>query len=211
MLYVFDWDGTLMDSTDKIVTCVSSAIKELGLPYRDKQVIKEVIGLALPEAVRQLYADIDDVQFEALREGSARHFVKADEVPCSLYPDVEKVLAALREQGHSLAIATGKGRQGLTRVLEGLGWQDYFDASRCADETRSKPHPLMLHEILDELSFAPSDAVMVGDTEFDLAMASNANMSCVGVSYGAHPVARLENHSPALLIDRFVDLLEYEH
>ena len=209
MLYIFDWDGTLMDSTHKIVTCVSKAIDDLAWELRSYSQIEGIIGLSLSEAVASLYPGSSEAEVEALQQCYIKHFVEADKNPCALFPGVKDVLLELRESGHQLAVATGKSRKGLSQVLDGVGWSAFFDASRCADETRSKPHPLMLHEILGELSSSASEAVMVGDTEFDLAMAVRAGMRSVGVSYGAHSVERLQAHSPVMLIDHFSDLLAF--
>jgi phosphoglycolate phosphatase len=210
MLYIFDWDGTLMDSTHKIVTCVSKAIDDLDWEFKSYSQIEGIIGLSLPEAVASLYPDSSAADINVLQQCYIEHFIEADRNPCTLFPGVEGVLLELRERGHQLAVATGKSRKGLSRVLDGVGWSVFFDATRCADETRSKPHPLMLNEILNELSFSAGDAVMVGDTEFDLAMAVRAGMRSVGVSYGAHSVERLQAHSPVMLMDHFTELLGFQ-
>ncbi len=209
MLYIFDWDGTIIDSTDKIVCSMHAAIAELGLPERSYQQAKNIIGLGLPEAVRQLYPDIAEVDSKQLRESYSRHFIAADQVPCGFYPGVTDVLAQLKSAGHQLAVATGKSRRGLSRVLANLEMTEFFDTSRCADETSSKPHPLMLHEILEELSVEVDAAVMIGDTAYDLEMAANAGMASVGVSYGAHSREMLLAHKPVSIIDRFDELLKY--
>lgn len=138
-----------------------------------------------------------------------RFFVEADQVPCEFYPNAVATLEALREEGHQLAVATGKSRRGLQRVLQKLQMIDFFDASRCADETVSKPHPMMLEQLLEELGFQSSSAVMVGDTEFDLEMAARIGMRRIAVSYGAHDVERLRRHSPELIIDDLNQLLSW--
>ena len=117
------------------------------------------------------------------------------------------VLLELKGQGHTLAVATGKSRRGLARIFDHMNLEDFFAASRCADETRSKPHPLMLEEILAELAVPREDAVMIGDTDFDLIMAKAAKVKAVGVTYGAHPVERLERALPDLLVDELSQLL----
>ncbi len=195
MLYIFDWDGTLIDSTAKIVSCLQSAIDELDMEIRSVGELREIIGLGLFEAVAHLFPGISDSDNRLLGESYSRHFITADQRPCALYPNVEETLAQLRSDGHLLAVATGKSRRGLNRVLGNLAWRDYFDSSRCADETRSKPHPLMLEEILQELSVDACDALMVGDTEFDLQMARHASVPAIGVSYGAHARSRLLQHT----------------
>ena len=210
MLLVFDWDGTLINSMDKIVSCMQLTIDELGFPDRSDQEIKSIIGLSLPVAAQVLFPDVTDQDVEALRLSYKKHFAVAEQTPCNLYEGVEEGLSVLREQGHQLAVATGKSRQGLDAVLKGLGWQDFFDATRCADEAKSKPDPLMLTQLQAEFSVSAADMMMVGDTDFDLKMADLAGVDKVAVTYGAHPVERLRRQRPDLLIDRFQQLLAWD-
>ena len=207
MLYIFDWDGTVIDSTAKIVRCLQMAIAEHDMPERTDEQAKSIIGLGLPEAVQDLYPTISPLQNQQLRESYSRHFIEADQTPCNFYPDVERVMQQLRSDGHSLAVATGKSRRGLDRVLVSVGMEGYFDATRCADETASKPDPLMLLQLLKQLEFTREDAVMVGDTEYDLGMANNAGMKSIAVTYGAHSKERLLKCRPERLIDSFAELL----
>ena len=207
MLLIFDWDGTLLDSTGKIVRCMQSATAERGLDFRSSDQIREIIGLGLPEAIRQLYPGIDHITLEQISRSYSLHFVAADTVPCAFFEGVMETLLELKARGHQCAVATGKSRKGLNRVLGNLSLEDFFDASRCADETRSKPHPMMLEELLMELDDEVEEAVMIGDTEFDLAMAGNLGMASIAVSYGAHARDRLLKHRPRYCIDHFRDLL----
>ncbi|MFA7553204.1 MAG: HAD-IIIA family hydrolase [Spongiibacteraceae bacterium] len=209
MLYIFDWDGTLLDSTGKIIRCMQSAIIELGLPEREDHQVKNIIGLGLEEAVSCLFPAISAPASVKLRETYSQHFIAADQTPCHFYPHVQSVLQQLRSQGHQLAVATGKSRRGLDRVLTSLQMQHFFDGSRCADETASKPNPLMLEQLLEQFQTDIGDAVMVGDTEFDLEMAANLGMKRIGVSYGAHSIDRLERHAPELIMDTFDQLLHW--
>lgn len=208
-LFIFDWDGTLIDSADKIVGAMLAAIAELQLEPRSDAEARNIIGLGLPEAVQHLYPDLSAVGQQAMRAAYARHFTEADQVPCALFPGALETLNALREQGCLLAIATGKNRRGLTRVLGGLGLSDFFDGSRCADETRSKPHPQMLYELLVEFGLPLEAAVMVGDTEYDMAMARSAGIDRIAVDYGAHALERLLPYEPALVLERLEQLLAW--
>lgn len=207
MLFVFDWDGTLLDSADRIVAVMQQAAADRGLPPLTKASVRNIIGLGLPEALRVLFPDLPDAELGEVRAAYSRRFIEAEDVPCQLFPGVVDTLDRLRAGGNRLAVATGKSRRGLTRVLAGLGMSDYFDATRCADETRSKPHPLMLHELLVELDVPAVRAVMVGDTEYDLEMAVSAGMPCVAVGYGAHAVERLLPYKPGLVLGQFPELL----
>lgn len=200
MLIIFDWDGTVSDSTAKIVRCVQLAAKELGLPILAPLAIKEIIGLSLVNAVAQLYPQLTLEEVEALAQAYSRHYVDDAEVP-GFYPGALEALESLHSDGFSLAVATGKSRKGLDRVLDQLGVSQLFSYSRCADESASKPDPLMLTEILLESSRCHTQALMVGDTEFDMAMAQALDMPRAAVSYGAHHIDRLKRYDPELCVD----------
>lgn len=207
MLFIFDWDGTLSDSTAKIVSCMQQAGDSLLLPSLTNTAVQDIIGLGLPEAIRALYPDLEDDGVVAMREAYARFFIAADTVPSNFFPNVESTLAVILDQGHQIAVATGKSRAGLNRVLSSLLLDDFFHASRCADETASKPHPKMLHELVEELGSCVDDAIMVGDTEFDMEMARRAGMRKVAVDYGAHHVSRLQPYDPLMCVSDFKDIL----
>lgn len=209
MLVIFDWDGTLCDSTAKIVRCMQEAAREVGMPVLDGEAIRNIIGLGLPEALLQLYPDIVPAQADALRAAYSRVFMHTDQTPSPFFPRVEEVMHELRDAGYSLAVATGKSRRGLDRVLANLGLQSFFHATRCADETASKPHPMMLQELLTEFRRPSREAVMVGDTEYDMDMAQRAEMPRIAVSYGAHHVDRLRPYLPVLCADHFTEVGEF--
>lgn len=206
-LVIFDWDGTVMDSTGRIVACMHDAGAELGLPVLDDETVRGIIGLGLPEAILTLYPHLDEQGVARMRDCYARHFVAAEATPSALYPGVLETLAALRQAGLLLAVATGKSRKGLERVWAGGDLGRWFHASRCADETHSKPHPAMVEELLAELSVPARRALVVGDTSFDLDMARAAGVDRVGVGYGAHPVERLRSSGPLAIIDTLPQLL----
>lgn len=207
MLFVFDWDGTLMDSTDKIVRCLRASIQGLGLEEKEDHELREIIGLGLTEAFQHLFPGSDDNLVNKLRESYSGHFIHADQTPCDFYPHVMETLGVLKERGHTIAVATGKSRRGLNRVLGNLGLEQFFHSSRCADETRSKPHPLMLEELLQEFSLHAEEAVMIGDTEFDMEMAQLADVPRIAVSYGAHHIDRLKAYDPVLCADSIDQIL----
>ena len=205
-LLIFDWDGTLADSIGRIVQAMIEASVTFGYAPRDELAIKGIIGLGLPEAIRSLYPHISDDELVAFRQCYAQSYMVLDVEPSPLFPGVVESLEAFRRQGYKLAVATGKARRGLDRVLGAHGWQDYFDITRAADESASKPHPLMLEQILDHCGVAARQALMVGDSSFDLQMANNAGMDSVAVGYGALDLGALQAYRPRLAIERFSEL-----
>ncbi len=207
-LLVFDWDGTLMDSEAQIVSCMQAAIGDLDLEQRSVDEIRNIIGLGLQEAVNGLYPGADASLTQAIADQYRTHWLASDH-PSPLFPGVEATLHLLKEEGFRLAVATGKGRKGLDKVLQQTGLGGLFDATRCSDETRSKPHPLMLEEIMRETTLAPAQTVMIGDTEYDLEMARNAGAHRMGVTYGVHSLERLQRHEPLLCLDQMSELTDW--
>lgn len=198
-----------MDSEAHIVESMQLAMQEQELAVLPATAVRNIIGLGLPEAVHQLYPDENESRRRALCDAYSRHFVAGNPATLKLFPGAEPVLEELQQKGFLLAVATGKTRKGLDRLLSYNNWHSYFDATRCADETCSKPDPLMLNELLFELDCPPEQALMIGDTEFDLAMAQNAGIDSVGVSYGVHEVDRLQPYQPRLIIDNLVELRDW--
>lgn len=196
MLIIFDWDGTLSDSAALIISTMHQAAANLGLPILTDDAVRNIIGLGLPEAIQQLYPTATDKDVTALRREYSSVFLSAAQQPPDFFAGAQEAVEGLLQQNHTLAVATGKSRKGLDRVLRESDWSRYFQTTRCADETASKPHPLMLHEILQETGFGVADAAMVGDTEYDLDMARQAAMARVAVSYGAHSLERLQAYDP---------------
>lgn len=205
-LLVFDWDGTLMDSEARIVACMQGAINDLGLEPREVAAIRNIIGLGLYEAISSLYPGCDDGLVASVTERYRYHFLKANPTRSELFSGAEKTIRGLSEAGYLLAVATGKGRRGLDLVLEETGLGQYFHATRCADETFSKPHPQMLEELMEELGAIPGETLMIGDTEYDMQMASNARTHSLAVSYGVHEKERLLRHNPLHCLDAIDEL-----
>ncbi|MBK8101872.1 MAG: HAD-IA family hydrolase [Cellvibrionales bacterium] len=207
MLLIFDWDGTLIDSAAKIVTCMQYAAEESGVEPLPDEPIRHIIGLSLPQAIAVLYPNESSALHEDIRQRYVSHYIGMDQTPTPLFAGVTETLHTLRDAGYTLAVATGKARRGLDRVLEQMGMQKFFHATRCADETRSKPHPQMLHELLDFFVCAPEQALMVGDSSYDMEMAQAAGVPRVAVSYGAHSVEQMLRYEPVACLDQFADLL----
>ncbi len=205
-LIVFDWDGTLMDSEDKIVASASAALSDLSLPPVPRDRIRNIIGLGLREAVETLLPGRSDSFYRQYIDRYRFHFLEADSTPMPLFEGVVESLNSLRDQGYLLAVATGKSRRGLDRVLDETGLGHLFEATRCADEAPSKPHPGMLEELMDELRVPPATTLMVGDTEYDLQMARNAGTAAVAVCYGVHERHRLLEFAPLACLDAIDEL-----
>ncbi|WP_304638416.1 HAD-IA family hydrolase [Pseudomonas sp.] len=203
-LLIFDWDGTLSDSVGRIVQTMQYAADAVGLAVPGEQAVRDIIGLGLPEAIAALFPELEDPAVaEALVRAYAAQYIALEETPCSLFPGVLEALDSLRSAGFLLAVATGKSRRGLDRVLRQHGLLTYFDATRCADETASKPDPLMLWQILAELSVDPNQAVMLGDSQHDLLMAANAGLRGFGVAFGAQSAEHLLRHGAAFCVENF--------
>lgn len=195
-LIVFDWDGTLMDSEARIVACIQAAIGDLGLEPREASAIRNIIGLGLREAIENLYPGCGEPLQERMSAAYRHHFLEANPTPSRLFEGAAATVAALHEAGYLLAIATGKGRRGLDRALRETELGRLFHATRCADETLSKPDPLMLRQIMEEVAVEPEQTLMVGDTEYDMLMARQAGSAALAVSYGVHAPERLLQHEP---------------
>lgn len=209
-LVIFDWDGTLMDSAARIVDCMQAASRDAGWGELPADAIRNIIGLGLPEAIATLCPGIDPDRAELLRSRYAWHFVEGSDTPMRFFSGVEAGVAGLRGRDHQrLAVATGKSRRGLDRVFRDSGSGGWFHASRTADETRSKPHPLMLEELLEELEVAVEEAVMVGDTEYDLEMARAIGMDRVAVTWGVHAPERLAESRPAFTAEAVPELFDW--
>ena len=205
-LIVFDWDGTLMDSEGQIVACLRAAMRDLGLAPLADDTLGNVIGLGLREAIDALVPGQDESFHTAFAGHYRNHWFASEN--SRLFDDARDVLELCKQQGFLLGVATGKSRRGLDRVLVETGLDLCFDATRCADEAPSKPHPQMLVDIMQVLDVLPEQTIMVGDTEYDLEMASNAGVASVGVSFGVHSIERLEVHGPMAIVDELPQLLD---
>jgi len=208
-LLVFDWDGTLMDSEARIIGCLAQTIDDLDLPMRERSQMKDIIGLGLPEAIGTLYPEGDGDLVRRFTDRYRYHFLSDHHAPTQLFAGALETLRTLATRGYFLAVATGKGRRGLDRSLQETGCHELFDVTRCADETRSKPHPQMLHEIMEVLDVPAERTVMIGDTEYDLQMARNAGAHALAVTYGVHERERLVIHEPLAYLDRIDDIVAW--
>lgn len=208
-LIVFDWDGTLMDSAAHIVACLQMALTDLELPQKSDDEIKNIIGLGLREALGVLCPQANDHELTALTGRYRQHFFDQQHEPCELFPGARELIEELHGQDYFLAVATGKGRNGLDKVLNETGMGAFFPVTRCADESHSKPHPQMLLDIIDWYGVEAHETIMIGDTEYDLEMANNAAAHSVAVTYGAHEKQRLLDCKPLTCLDNIDDLHQW--
>ena len=207
-LIVFDWDGTVMDSTAVIAGSIQAACRDLDLPVPSDAAARHVIGMGLAEALQHAVPNAPESIYGLLVERYRHHFLVQDEA-IPLFAGAREAIAELYDAGYLLAVATGKSRHGLDRVLQSSGLQSYFHATRTADVTFSKPHPAMLLEIMDELGMMRERVLMVGDTTHDLQMAINAGVDAVGMTQGAHPAEQLRELQPRALLDDFAGLRDW--
>ncbi|MGD9255760.1 MAG: HAD-IA family hydrolase [Chromatiales bacterium] len=204
-LLVFDWDGTLMDSEAKIVACLQAAAAEMRLAVPAEKDARQVIGLGLVEALKMLFPEDDETTRKGLAEAYRDHFLVRNKARSRLFPGVTETLESLADD-YLLAVATGKSRRGLEKELDDSGLRPLFQATRCADEAFSKPHPQMLEDILDKLGMRPSETLVIGDTEYDMRMAANAGSQGLGVSYGVHEPQRLIDSGALATLDAFSEM-----
>ncbi len=199
-LLVFDWDGTLMDSTAVIVGALQAACADIGLSVPSEERARYIIGLGLYDAMRHILPDVPPSIYPQIVERYGMHF-RAREEAAPLFAGTEAALAALEDAGYLLAVATGKSRRGLDRVLERTGLTKRFHATRCGEEAASKPAPDMLLALHSELGVPKDRTLMIGDTTHDLQMAQNAGVAALAVSFGAHPRDQLLALQPLVCID----------
>ena len=204
-LIVFDWDGTVMDSTAVISGSIQAACRDLGLKIPDDETARHVIGLGLDQALRYAVPDMPEAMRPDLVERYRYHFLAQDEA-IPLFEGARETISSLHVAGYQLGVATGKSRAGLIRAMESTGMKSYFHATRTADQTFSKPDPAMLFELIDELGTIAARTLMVGDTTHDLQMAQNAKVDAVAMGHGAHPPEQLQELNPLALVEDFTEL-----
>jgi phosphoglycolate phosphatase len=207
-LIVFDWDGTLMNSTAHITRSIQAACRDLGLPVPADEAASYVIGLGLRDALQIAAPTLDPSDYPRLAERYRYHYLAKDQYQ-ELFAGVREMLQELRDVGYLLGVATGKSRVGLNRALDQMHLTSAFDGTRCADETFSKPHPAMLQELTRELGQDLVRTVMIGDTTHDLQMATNAGAASVAVTYGAHPAEALAALEPRFVADSVASLAQW--
>lgn len=204
-LIVFDWDGTVADSTAAIAGSIQAACRGLGLTVPDDRAARQVIGLGLEQALRRAVPDVPEAKLRDLVTLYRHHFiVQSEAIP--LYKGAKETIVELHDAGYLLAVATGMSRVGLERALKTSNLKNYFRATRTADVTYSKPNPAMLQELMKDLAVDAERTLMVGDTTHDLLMAQNAGVDAVAVLHGAHLPEQLRALKPLALVEDFTAL-----
>lgn len=190
-----------MDSAHKIVHCMQTAAVLSELPIPSAHSVHQIIGISLVPAIKQLFSISASKALE-VSEFYKQTFLQSDAIACHLFEGANATLDTLSKT-HTLGVATGKARRGLLRAFKASNTAHYFDKTRCADDPgiESKPDPSMLRQLLQEWGIEPQQALMVGDTSYDMLMAESIGMPRVGVSYGVHTTQQIAAHSPIAIID----------
>jgi phosphoglycolate phosphatase len=196
-LIVFDWDGTVMDSTAVIAGSIQAACRDLELTVPSDEAARHVMRHAVPDAPEEMYEPL---------VARYRHHFLAQDGAIPLFDGARETIAELHDAGYWLGVATGKNRNGLERALTSTDMKRYFHATRTAEQTFSKPNPAMLFELMDELGVTAERTLMIGDTTHDLLLAQNAKVDAVALGHGAHPPEQLQELNPLALLDDFVQL-----
>ena len=192
---VFDVDGTIMDSIGRIVECMQAAACACGVAEPSVQAVRNIIGITLHHAVEVLFPEQNPEKIDQITDEYRRLYNLWEiERPTSLFPGAMKTLQTLKQRGYRLAIATGKSQRGLARLY--------------GDQVKSKPHPMMLQKLMNQLEIKPSEAVMVGDSVLDLQMAGNCDVRSIGITWGVHSREQLQQETPVAVIDDLSQLLE---
>jgi phosphoglycolate phosphatase len=207
-LIVFDWDGTLVDSTGHIAKSIQNSYADNALPVPDDSAAKHVIGLGLVDTFNYLSPNLSKTQHAGIVDRYRHHFLNLDK---TIYPfkNVLKGLEELAERGYFLAVATGKSREGLDRALEKVDFGHFFSATRCGDEGFPKPNPDMLNHIMDDLGVIPERTLMIGDTTHDLNLAANAGAKSLAVTCGAHEIDQLMAVESLAYLQSFDEVIEW--
>lgn len=197
-----------MDSSARIVACLQAAAAELALPVIEKSKLSEIIGLSLADCTQRIYPQLNPQQVQQFAQTYRNHYFYKNTDPSPLFDNVLTMLTAFKAQGYYLAVATGKGRKGLQQHLDELAMHKFFVCTKTAEETASKPNPLMLQEILTELDVDKDQAVMIGDTTYDIDMAKAIDMPNIAIAQGAQPAETLAQSAPDFMLQSIQELPE---
>jgi len=207
-LIIFDWDGTIANSAGIIVESIKEVCASEKLSTPSDHEVRSIIGLGLNEAFNKIFPNIKEKELQNVQDLYRDAYLKRVDKIC-LFDGVEIGIKGLAFKGYHLAIATGKSRRGLNNALNKSSLSNFFKVTKTMDECFSKPHPQMINEILDAFMIEPNKALMIGDSSYDLEMATNAKIDAVGVSYGAQMHAQLVDYKPLTIVDNPYDLFEW--
>jgi len=205
-LVIFDWDGTLMDSIGRIVSSMQAAAHHYKLTIPTVMQVKGIIGLSFPKAFELLFPDASEEKIKDIFSQYRYQYLEEVTTPAPLFENALSLLKLLNDNNKLLAVATGKSRQGLERVFTSTQTADFFHASRSGDEANSKPDPEMLISLLDELNLTAKQAVMIGDTSYDMEMAQAAGIDRIGITLGVHSREILNGYQPVAIVDSLLEL-----
>ncbi|MCW8877390.1 MAG: HAD-IA family hydrolase [Kangiellaceae bacterium] len=200
-LIIFDWDGTLMDSTGRIISAMQTTARNVELPIPTDEQVKSIIGLGMKEVLDKLFPMAGEEARAMLLEEYRFQYVEGDSTPTPLFEGSLSLLNWLKEKRVLTSVATGKARNGLQRVMNEVGLIDFFDHSVCADEAESKPSPSMIDILLENSGKTKRETLVIGDSIHDLQMAVNAGVDALGVTSGANSSAELEQHQPIAILE----------
>jgi len=208
-LAVFDVDGTLIDSQHAIVAAMEAAWRAHGLGSPEPASVRRVIGLSLVEAVAVLLpgmAESDHVRIAHSYKDAFGALCRKPDHEEPLFPGAREAIDALAADGWLIALATGKSRRGVWRMLDAHGLEACFQSIQTADDNPGKPHPAMLIRAMAETGASASETVMIGDTSYDMVMARNAGVGAIGVSWGNHLSAELVEAGAHHILESYADL-----
>jgi phosphoglycolate phosphatase len=198
---IFDWDGTLMDSTARIISCMQETARIANLPVPTASAVKSTIGLSMDAVLDKMFPRSEKSRRAELTDIYRQQYIELDTTPSPLFEGSLSLLNWLKEQGVLTAVATGKARVGLNRALQSVDMMDFFEYSICADEAQSKPHPEMVHQLLAKTGKNAEQTLVIGDSVHDMKMANNAGVDVIGVTSGANTYEELLIHTPLKIYD----------
>ena len=208
-LFIFDWDGTLMDSTGKIVACMQETARVIGMPIPEENEVKGIIGLSMEKVIEDLFPTAPEDYRETIRDTYRSQYLEINKTPSPLFDGVIDLLELLKSRGKTVTVATGKARVGLSRVLKSVQMEDFFEHSICADEAQSKPAPEMVYELMKRTQFKPEETIVIGDSIHDIKMANNAAVDSIAVTSGANSYKELEIHKPERIFSMVTELTTF--
>ena len=210
-LLIFDWDGTLVDSIERIATSLQAASRKVCQIKVSNKAARDVIGLGLREAIEKLHPHLEPEYIVQISDAYKHHYINDNLISEDPFDGVALLLNELKDRGYYMAVATGKSRVGFDNSMNKHALNECFHSTQCTGENKSKPHPEMLHKILDEFNVKTEDAIMIGDSIHDMKMAQNAGMDSIAVTHGVHTADELSQYKPLTCLNKITDLSDFLH